>query len=373
MGNEGLLRRSADALDDVIYVYDETGRLVFWNDRLEELFDLTDDELDGMAPTEFFLEADHADVERAVGEIFEGGETVVEARADTTEGTIRFQLSGHLLTDDDGTVLGFGGVGRDVTEQREQAVKLAAQNERLSEFATLLAHDVRNPLTVAHAGLDLYESDGDTEHLDRAKSSLGRIEQIVDDVLAVASDGRAVTETEPVELAEVARDAWRMVETAEATLDLRTTTTVDVDRSRLERLFENLFRNAVEHARPTVTVTVEDTPVGFVVRDDGPGIDPADRETVFDPGVSNAIDGTGFGLYIVETIAEAHGWTVALTDADDAVDESVPGGSSSSGSDDSGTEEAATSPEAGEATTSPGAQFEFTLFPGETDDFRLSP
>jgi PAS domain S-box-containing protein len=364
MGNEGLLRRSVDALDDVVYVYDESGRLAFWNERLNELFDLTDEELAGMAPTEFFLEPDRAGVERAVEEVFEEGETVVEARAETTEGTVRFQLSGHLLTDDDGTVLGFGGVGRDVTDQREQAVQLAAQNDRLSEFAALLAHDVRNPLTVAHAGLDLYETDGDEEHLDRARSSLDRIERIIDDVLTVASDGRAVSETEPVALSAVARDAWTMVETDEATLDVRTTATVEADRDRLGRLFENLFRNAVEHAGPAVTVGVEDTPVGFAVRDDGPGIDAADRETVFDPGYSTVTDGTGFGLYIVETIAEAHGWTVAVTDAGD-------GDSNESSAADSASPER-DRPVSGGRGASLGARFEFTLFPGETDEFCLS-
>jgi len=365
MANDQLLRRSVDALDDVVYVYDEGGALVFWNDRLNDLFDLTDEDLHGMAPTEFFLEADREGVERAVGEVFADGETVVEARADTTDGMVRFQLSAHLLTDEDGTILGFAGVGRDVTDQREQAVKLAAQNERLSEFATLLAHDVRNPLTVAHAGLDLYESDGDTEHLDRAKSSLGRIERIVDDVLTVASDGRAVTETEPVELAGVARAAWGMVATDEATLDVRTAATVDADRSRLQRLFENLFRNAVEHVGPTVTVTVEDTPVGFVVGDDGPGIDAVDRETVFDPGFSTGTDGTGFGLYIVETIAEAHGWTVAVTDAGDGVSKSTAAADSDAPESDWSV--------SGGTDTSHGARFELTLFPGETDEFCLSP
>jgi signal transduction histidine kinase len=156
-----------------------------------------------------------------------------------------------------------------------------------------------------------------------------------------------------------------MVETAEATLDLRTTTTVEADRSRLERLFENLFRNAVEHVGPTVTVTVADTPVGFVVGDDGPGIEPTDRETVFDPGVSTATDGTGFGLYVVETIAEAHGWTVALSDAGD-------GGSKSTAAADSDVSGRDWSVSGGTATAD-GARFEFTLFPGETDGFCLSP
>jgi PAS domain S-box-containing protein len=354
MGDDDLLlRRAVDELDDVVYVYDETGRLVYWNDRLNQLFDLTDDDLSGMAPTDFFLEPDREGVERAVGEVFEHGETVVEARGDTTEGTVRFQLSAHLLTDDDGTVLGFAGVGRDVTEEREQAVKLTAQNERLSEFARLLAHDVRNPLTVAHAGLDLYEGGDDPEHLDRARASLGRIEGIIDDVLTVAADGRAVTDAEPVALATVVRDAWEMVATADATLDVRTDGTVDADPTRLGRLFENLFRNAVEHAGRDCTVTVTDTPVGFAVCDDGPGIGPADRDTVFEPGFSGTDDGTGLGLYVVETIASAHGWTVAVTDGD--VVDATAGAEPWS-----------------EETTS-GTCFEFTLFPGESEAGEFAP
>jgi PAS domain S-box-containing protein len=347
MGDDDLLRRAVDELGDVVYIYDEMGRLVYWNDRLNELFDLTDDELSGMAPTDFFLEPDRAGVERAVAEIFEHDETIVEARAETIDGTVRFQLTGHLLTDaDDGTVLGFAGVGRDVTEERERAVKLTAQNERLEEFARLLAHDVRNPLMVAHAGLDLYEDDGDPDHLERARVSLGRIEGIIDDVLAVASDGRAVTAPEPVALSTVARDAWEMVATADATLEVRTDTTVDADSARLGRLFENLYSNAVEHAGRTCTVTVTDTPVGFAVCDNGPGIDPGDRDTVFEPGISGTTDGTGLGLYVVETIASAHGWTVAVADGDvaDVDDQS----------------------ETWSETTAPGVCFEFTLSPGES-------
>ncbi len=201
-----------------------------------------------------------------------------------------------------------------MTEQREQAIKLAAQNDRLSEFAAILTHDLRNPLAVAYGDLEGYRTDGDDEQLDSLDDSLDRIGRIIDDVFVIARDGRGVTDAEPVDLTTVARDAWEMVDTADATLDVRTTDTVNADGSRLQRLFENLFRNAVEHAGPSVTVTVTETTAGFAVEDDGPGIAVEDREHVFDPGFSRLTDGTGFGLYIVETIAEAHGWTVAVTE-----------------------------------------------------------
>lgn len=52
------LQNALNALDDVFYIYDERGRLVFWNVHLNDLFDLTDEQIDGMQPSDFFLEAD---------------------------------------------------------------------------------------------------------------------------------------------------------------------------------------------------------------------------------------------------------------------------------------------------------------------------
>jgi signal transduction histidine kinase len=74
--------------------------------------------------------------------------------------------------------------------------------------------------------------------------------------------------------------------------------------------------DTVEHGG-TVSITVGhlDDGEGFYVADDGPGIDPADRASVFEAGHSTTGTGTGFGLSIVAEVAEAHGWNVAVTDA----------------------------------------------------------
>jgi PAS domain S-box-containing protein len=100
---------------------------VFRNDRLTELFGLTDGRVEGVWPAEFFLDADRPAVERSLDE----GEAVVEAWADTTEGRIRLELTGRVLTDDDECVRGFCGIGRDVTERYEREQQVAAQNDRL--------------------------------------------------------------------------------------------------------------------------------------------------------------------------------------------------------------------------------------------------
>jgi len=91
----------------------------------------------------------------------------------------------------------------------------------------------------------------------------------------------------------------------------------EADTDRLEQLLENLFRNAVDHNRPDVTVRIgalEDE-TGFYVEDNGTGIPENEREQVFELGHSTDSNGTGFGLAIVAEIAAAHDWSITATES----------------------------------------------------------
>jgi two-component system OmpR family sensor kinase len=94
---------------------------------------------------------------------------------------------------------------------------------------------------------------------------------------------------------------------------------VSVDRDRLRIAVLNLMGNAVKHSPPATTVTVEvwaEAAHAFIrVDDEGPGIDPADAEQVFEPwyrapGIS--APGLGLGLYVVRQVVELHGGRVTL-------------------------------------------------------------
>jgi signal transduction histidine kinase len=166
------------------------------------------------------------------------------------------------------------------------------------------------------------ESGGDPENVESLTVSLERMETIIGDALMLTR-GRDVEDTEPVTLTETARDAWSHVDTGDSTLDVTGNVegaVVAAGRSLLMQLLENLFRNAVEHAGETVTVTVETVGDGdgrgFAVADDGPGIPEEEREHVFDVGHTTDGGGTGMGLAIVELIAEAHGWDVTVGESD---------------------------------------------------------
>ncbi|WP_436928720.1 PAS domain S-box protein [Halosimplex halobium] len=239
-------------------------------------------------------------------------------------------------------------------ELRRRRRELSRQNDRLEEFASIVSHDLRNPLNVLAGSLEMVEADDD-DHLDLCERAVERMEQLVEDILTLTREGERIESTDPVDLERVARTSWATVATGDATLRVDGARVIAADESRLRQLFENLFRNAVEHAGDdaTVRVGVLDDEPGFFVADDGPGIPPDRRDRVFESGFSTASGGTGLGLSIVAQTADAHGWDVRVTDADH------PGGTGEGAGDD--TDDAgAGSGDAGDDADrdSPGARFE---------------
>ncbi|WP_049923995.1 sensor histidine kinase [Halopiger djelfimassiliensis] len=241
----------------------------------------------------------------------------IEVVRETASGLRPFLLRNVPVATDDETSRGYL-IYTDLTELKVRERELRRKNERLDQFASIVSHDLRNPLSVANGHLKLaLDRDGDaTDELEEVRRAHERMDRLVEDLLAMARDG-TVDDPAPVDLATVAGTAWNNVETATASLEVAADTRLAADRSRLLQLFENLFRNAIEHAGPDVTVRVEDTANGFAVADDGPGIPDDDREAVFESGYSGTTDNTGLGLAIVRQIAEEHGWNVEVTGGSD--------------------------------------------------------
>jgi signal transduction histidine kinase len=199
----------------------------------------------------------------------------------------------------------------DVTGPERERRDLEGRVEHLERVASVARHDIRNPLEVARIRLEAARDTGEDVHFEKVAGALDRIEDIARKVLATGG-GRA-DPTDAVALGSVAEAAWETVDTADATLVTSSgLPTVRGDADQLRGLFENLFRNSVEHGAPEVTVTVEPLPDGFAVVDDGPGIPAEVRERAFEAGYSTAADNTGLGLSIVRRIAREHGWRVSL-------------------------------------------------------------
>ncbi|MFB6304460.1 MAG: PAS domain S-box protein [Haloferacaceae archaeon] len=310
---QAFLQQSLDALDDVFYIFGPDGEILRWNDRLPEVTGYDDEEIAGMRPTDFFPEDQTDRVAEAVAEVMETGSAAVRADYLTTDGErVPHEFTGWRLTGPDGDLLGFAGIGRDITDRLAYERRLERQNERLEEFASMVSHDLRNPLNVAQGRLALAREAGDDEHLDAVADAHDRMERLIEELLTLAKEGDVAVDPRPVAVRDVVETCWERVDSGEASLFVEDAPTIRADEERLEQLLANLFRNAADHGGDDVCVRVGGLDDGFYVADDGPGVPPAERDRVFEDGYTTREEGIGFGLSVVERIAAAHGWDVRV-------------------------------------------------------------
>jgi signal transduction histidine kinase len=306
-------RRTAMAeMNDAMVTLDKDNRVIDANSRARELFDVGDDYV-GIPAADFFVSVP----QDVLAEFATGTVTDTEISVELDGQQRHFLLSISQVGDrtSQGRVVLF----HDITAQKRHEQELQRQNERLDQFATMASHDLRNPLNVAGMRLDLARQEFESDHLDTSLTALERMETIIDDLLTLARQGEPIDDLDVVSLEELANQSWDVVETTQAALSVERDGRFLADGERLQQLFENLYRNAIEHGAEDVTITVgviadED---GFYVADDGPGIPEADRKDAFEFGFTTNEDGTGYGLGIVKEIVDAHKWSIAITDASD--------------------------------------------------------
>ncbi|WP_433075890.1 ATP-binding protein [Dactylosporangium sp. CA-052675] len=218
------------------------------------------------------------------------------------------------------------------TSFNEMVDQLARRIERDRRFAADVSHELRSPLQTLAASASVLERRRD--RLDERTATaaglvvdeVARFQQLVDDLLELAR-GDLPAQLEPADVGELARRAVQRRGLDPAIVDvtgagaggLRWT----VDRRRLEQVLVNLLDNAVTHGGGPVAVRIEtDGPDGSIeVDDDGPGVNPADREVIFDrfergrsAGARGSYTGTGLGLSLVAQHVAAHGGRVLVLD-----------------------------------------------------------
>ncbi|WP_440989409.1 PAS domain-containing sensor histidine kinase [Haloarchaeobius baliensis] len=321
-----VLETLVENLPEGVLIEDASREILLVNDRLCELLDIprepeelvgTDCEAAGERLVDRFAEPD-AFVPR-LAELLEEREPVHGEELVLADGrTLERTYIPYDLPEGKANIW----VYRDVTERTSHEAELERQNERLAEFASVVSHDLRNPLSVAATSLQLAREDCDCDHLEEIERSLDRMDRLTTQLLTLAREGERTEALEPTPLSTLVSQSWNNVETDGASLENETSGIVLADWSRLGQLFENLFRNAVEHGAPDepagttddLTVTVASSGDTIAVRDDGVGLTDPELEPaqLFETGFSTKPDGTGLGLGIVEEIASAHDWTVTV-------------------------------------------------------------
>ncbi len=234
------------------------------------------------------------------------------------------------------------GVSGEAAELRVLADAFNHMLDRLTEafagqraFVADASHELRTPLTVISGQLEVLAaqtapSEPEVRRVERlVQAEITRITRLVDDLLLLAkAEQTEFLRAQPIELPEYVLELWDgMSLIAARRFELGTVShgVLSADPDRLAQALRNLISNAIEHTAEVeglVRLDVEDLGGGwvcFVVEDDGRGIDPRERERVFDrfhrtdSARDRASGGTGLGLAIVRAIAQAHGGRVAAT------------------------------------------------------------
>jgi signal transduction histidine kinase len=216
---------------------------------------------------------------------------------------------------------------RDVTEERGL--------ERLkSDFVSTVSHELRTPLAAIYGAALTLRRDGPPLAEDMRSDLLGviadeadRLARIVNDILwtsRIESGGLRVTivSVDPVELAAGVVQAARLHAPAGIDLDLVAgpdLPQISADPDKVRQVLANLVDNAIKYSpdggRIEVRLEQRGSMLRFIVRDEGLGIPPFERDRVFekfyrlDPDLTRGVGGTGLGLYICrELVRRMHGW-----------------------------------------------------------------
>jgi len=229
----------------------------------------------------------------------------------------------------------FFGYEVEGTYQRERAAVAAARKRRRIDFISAVTHDLKNPLGTIQSLAELL-LDGDAGSLTSEQraltrqihASVGHVLKLTVNLLDVTriNSGHLALLRQPANMADIVE---RVVLRACSASDLKGIALqwsanprppiVAIDDLQIERVVANLLDNAIKYtpAGGTVTATISTLPGELVleVRDNGPGIPPAELPAIFQKyqrrAASSGIDGSGLGLFIVNAIVDAHGGSVS--------------------------------------------------------------
>ncbi|MEU6425393.1 HAMP domain-containing sensor histidine kinase [Microbispora sp. NPDC046973] len=222
--------------------------------------------------------------------------------------------------------------GRDEIAQLARAAnqtlgRLESAVTRQREFAAVVSHELKSPLTGLRTGLEealLYPEIDARQAIARTLPAADRMQQIIDELLAFARLRNTPCSSEPVDLGALVR-AEAAARTTGVPVHARAEPDVRVlgNRVQLASIVTNLLVNAQRHATGQVDVSAERAGAQalVVVLDDGDGVDEKDRERIFEPftrleaGRRLDPDGSGLGLALCRAIAVAHDGSLCVEDS----------------------------------------------------------
>ncbi len=184
--------------------------------------------------------------------------------------------------------------------------------EEVDTFVATLVHELRSPLGIAQAYLDIGQNNGENtdEAFKKVDEALNDLEHTIDDLASMAKN-RMTPEVEEIELEPLVREVWESFESVHASIQIEPAGCVTADPALLKILFRNVLSNAIEHGGENCKIQVGKLTNGFFIEDTGNGIPSEIQDEIFTRGFSDA-GGLGVGLALVNDIVEAHEWKIDI-------------------------------------------------------------
>jgi PAS domain S-box-containing protein len=333
---------------DWLWETDRDGRLTYFSQRLCEVLGLpaTAIERQSLANAAGAMPDWAGWVE--FGESMSSRGAVVDRILEIVRGGARswWHVDARPLFGGGGEFIGYRGVGRDITQERNAQEQLVSAKEAAeaasaakSQFLSVMSHELRTPLNsiigfsqlLASAQADHLSDAAKSEYFKTILESSNHLKTLIDDILDATRIERGAIklveqEIDAAELVEVAvkmcRDA---AEKADVVIVARVVDGIEIkgDTTRLKQVLINLIANAAKFSKPGgfVNVGLDPTAGGglaITVRDEGIGIKPDDIKRIFEPfvqadeGMARRFGGVGLGLSIARKIAQLHDGNVTI-------------------------------------------------------------
>ena len=326
--NQEKLKSIFAASPDTILAVDLESKITEANKQMYESSGYSRDDLIGKSTSLFLPEADYKRVLKKLERNKEIGSPIhLECNIVKKDKSVYpAELTIGFLRNTQGDPFGFVVMIRDLTEKKELERKLF-NTERLAaigELAGMVGHDLRNPLAAIKNATYFLKKKGASIQIEQAKTMLEIIEKgiaqsdkIINDLLDYARNMHL--ELQVVSVRHVLLDTLAMVKIPENVKLINTVSEeliFRVDESKIERVFINLVKNAIDAMPNGGTITLNCRQVGNCVditfADTGTGISDETLKKIFTPLFTTKAQGMGFGLAICKRIIEAHGGLIVV-------------------------------------------------------------